>query len=213
MNLKVRSNVSSLAASAAVWLCAAASAQAAPILVAGNTNGSLATASGELSLVGNTLTLTLTNTSPFDARITGLGFDLVDGDYTANNSTGLNGFAGSSVGFFTFADTSFGNVAQFDDAVLDFGWRTGSNFTGGTPNKGIAPAGVRTFIATGVFPPLSDEQLASSLFVRFQSVGEDGRLSDIGRGELEQVPEPASIALLGAGLLAFARHLRRSKTG
>ena len=213
MNLKVRSFVSCLATTA-VCFCVGAPAQAAPILVGGNTNGSLATATGELTLVGGTLTLTLTNTSPIDTRITALGFDLIDGDFTANNSTGLNGFAGSNVGAFTFKDDSFGNIAQFDGTVLDFGWRTGSNFNGGNPTNGIAPEDFRTFIATGVFPPLSDEQLARSLFVRFQDVGEAGRLTDVGQGELEQeqVPEPISLALLGIGLLAFGRLRRQPKS-
>jgi hypothetical protein len=212
MTFKIETSTWRVAALAAVMLYVPASAYAGPILVTGNTNGALATATGELTLVGNSLTLSITNTSPFDARITGLGFDLVDGDFTANSSSGLNGFTGGNVASFTFSDASFGNIPQFDDAVLDFGWLTGANFSGGSPNNGMAPGATLIFSASGPFPSLNDAQLASSLFVRFQRVGQNGSLSDVGRGTTDQVPEPASIVLLGTGLLAWARRRHTSRS-
>lgn len=195
-------------------LLASAVASATPITITGATTGSQATATGDLSLVGNTLTLTLKNTSPHDARITGLGFDLVAGDFDSQGppSSGLNGFSqsGGAVGSFTFSDGVLRTVPQFSGPVLDFGWATGSSFSGGSPNSGLSPFSTLTFIVTGSFLGLTEAQIANGLFVRFQRVGINGDDSDVGQG---RVPEPASLLLFGMGIGGAALARRRRVAG
>jgi hypothetical protein len=188
-------------------------ASAAPFLITGNSTGTDATASGDVTLAGNLLTLDITNTSPFDAQITGLGFDLIVGDFTANNSSGINGFSGDDEGGFLFSDGSLGNVPQFSTSVLDFGWLTGNNFNGGSPNLGLGPGESLTFQVTDTldaFAGLNEAEIAEALFVRFQRVGANGAGSDVGTpGDVPNVPEPALLVLFGlalAGVAAAKRH-------
>ncbi len=104
---KNRRGLVSKCAAFAIALCAfAISAKAEAVSIIGNANGSLATASLNCTFNAqtNTFTFTLMNTSPFDARITGVGFDLLAGDFSGSGSWGLNGFSGANVGNFTFAD-------------------------------------------------------------------------------------------------------------
>ena len=198
-------------------------AEAVPFTVVGNSVGSPdAVATGELTIVGDTLSFSLDNTSTFDTRVTGVGFDLIDGDFTDNNSSGLDGFTGADVGAFIFSDGALGNVPQFNDAVLDFGFLTGNSFAGGSPNDGLSPgAAALNFSVTGDFGGLTDEQLASRIFVRFQRVGENGEGSDVGQGTPDEpdeegggeeeggnVPEPATLLLFGTAAAACAYRLR-----
>jgi len=200
----------------AVFMMALSSvARADTFTVIGTSTGSLATATVNCSFnaATNTYTFTVTNTSPFDARITGIGFDLHSGDFTTNNSSGLNGFSGSNVAGFTFRDTALGNVPQFNDAVLDVGFTTGNNgsFTNGSPNDGLdndPNNNTLTFTVSGsAFSGMSEEEICQAIFIRFQRVGANGRDSDVGRPGAP-VPEPMTMLLFGTGLAGVAARVR-----
>lgn len=205
--------------SACALLCFTfATGKADTVQIIGNTTPTSATATVTCSFNAqtNTFTFTITNTSPFDARITGIGFDLPP---VGNGSTsGVNGFTGS-VDFeptgvnFDFSDAALGNVPQFDSAVLDFGFITGSNFAGGNPNEGLPP-GINvgqsaTFTVSGAgFTGYTEEQICNAIYVRFQRVGADGEGSDVGVPGTP-VPEPATLLLLSTGLFGTAGYVRR----
>ncbi len=163
---------------------------------------------------------TVTNTSPSGSTITGIGFDLLPGDFDANdpNSTGLNGFSGAQANAvpigsssFTFSDAALGNVAHGfgDTVVLDFGFLTGGSFNGGSVGSGISPGESATFSVTSAqFAALnlSESDICNAIFLRFQAVP-TGEGSDV--GVPTSVPEPSSMLLLGSALVGLGGYVRR----
>jgi len=219
-----RNTTMKLVAILAFGLAITASAADAATIVnfAGNANPALATGTASITLTGGSITGTLTNTSPNDARITGFGFDIGPGNIAGFIGTPDPITTPAGVNF-DFRDDALGNVPQFNSADLDFAYVTGPNpnFAGGFPNEGLAPQQMLTFTVTGPFGVLTEAQIASGLFVRFQQVGPNGQSSDVatpgGDGGVvtpvtpTPVPEPASMLLLGSGLLYLGRRRYNSR--
>ena len=202
----------------ALILLTAATAKADTVNIVGVDTGGASTATVTCELIGNTFIFTIVNTSPSGSTITGIGFDLVPGDFDANDndSTGLDGFMGAQANAtpigsssFTFSDGAFGNVAHGfgDTVVIDFGFLTGGNFNGGDPNSGISPGESAMFsVESALFAGMTEEEICAAIFVRFQSVP-TGQGSDV--GVPQAIPEPASMLLLGTGLLGVVGVVRR----
>jgi hypothetical protein len=113
------------------------------------------------------------NTSPFDSRITAIGFDL------PNTPTGFSLVSATDGEFQLIEQVS--NVPQLPDVTLDFALVTGSTFGGGRPHAGLAPSlTLTTFCVSGPFPQATPiERLLDLGVLRVQQVGPNGEEGDV----------------------------------
>jgi hypothetical protein len=186
------------AAAVVMMLALHSAAQAAPVVVTSQF-GVTATVTN-FSLVGNTFTFTINNTSS-TGTITALGFNL-DGNFanfSLQNGTNAN-FALSN-------DVKTQAGAQNFASEFDFALLTGNNFGGGKVAEGIGPGGSATFTVTGNFQGLTANQIAALIFARFQGIGPNDE-SDVITVTPGEIPEPATMLLLGTGLAGVAAKVR-----
>ncbi|HEX8687983.1 MAG TPA: PEP-CTERM sorting domain-containing protein, partial [Pyrinomonadaceae bacterium] len=98
-------------------------------------------------------------------------------------------------------------VSNFDLVLFDK--KNGNpTFGGGSVQNGIAQGTSATFVITGDFSGLTAEQIARSIFARFQAV--NGDLSDVATNP-GAVPEPMTMLLFGTGLAGIAARARRRR--
>jgi len=159
-----------------------------------------------VSLSGNTLTITLTNTSPAanGGFLTAVAFNLTPGT-TVNNFTTTNGnFAllGPSPTGWT------GSVAP-DGTRTHLISATGNDYNGGgSPNGGTPTGGTVTFTLTlASLNGNTEASVFNSILVRMRGFQNGG--SDKDPLTVTEVPEPASMLLLGTGLVGIATAFRK----
>lgn len=204
-----------LTTAAAIAMFALSSVARADTITLTGVNGTGVTATvTNYSLSGNTFTFTINNTSVAPnttGTITNIGFALPGSrpnNYTLVSSSNPN----YSLVYDLNATSGAQNlVSSFDLVLID---KTNGNptFGGGSVNNGIAGGTSATFSISGDFSGLTADQIARSIFARFQNVNPGGSDVAAGPGTPGTVPEPMTMILFGTGLAGVAARARRRRS-
>lgn len=148
--------------------------------------GSVASATFSLSADGKTLTVTMTNNSNNGTFVSGLGFDTTPdvGLQSTSATAGWTASAGPGGGLGSFELVAFGN---------------------GNPDRlSQGQSATATFVFTGAVSSLTLDQ--SIVHLTSLPNGQSEKPSGI-----IQTPEPATLFLLGAGMVGLGAKIRRSR--
>jgi hypothetical protein len=204
-----------LTTAAAFAMLALSSVARADTITLTGINGTGVTATvTNYSLVGNTFTFTINNTSVAPGStgtITNIGFALPGN--RPNNYT-LISSSNDNYGLFYDLNATSGsqNLVSNFDLVLINKANGNPTFGGGSVNNGIAGGTSATFTIGGDFSGLTADQVARSIFARFQAVNGGGSDVATGPGTPGTVPEPMTMILFGTGLAGIAARARRRRS-
>jgi hypothetical protein len=203
-----------LTTAAAIALFALSSVARADTITLAGINGTGVTATiTNYSLVGNTFTFTINNTSVAPNTtgvITNIGFDLT-GTRPNTYTIGSMPHSGYHAAFDLGATAGAQNYVSAFDLVIMNSSNGADTFGGGSVNNGIAGGASGTFSVSGDFSGMTADQVARSIYARFQNVNPGG--SDVGRATNApgDVPEPMTMILFGTGLAGLAARARRRR--
>jgi hypothetical protein len=205
-----------LTTAAAIAMFALSSVARADTITLTGINGTGVTATvSNYSLSGNTFTFTITNTSVAPGStgtITNIGFAL-PGEHANNFTLVSSSNDNYALVFDQNATSGSQNLVSSFDLVLCNKVNGKCTFGGGSVNNGIAGGVSATFSISGDFGNLTADQIAASIFARFQAVNGGGSDVAAGPGTPGSVPEPMTMILFGTGLAGIAARARKRRNG